>query len=113
MLTSISAKSNKKRGAASSLEGGDEIQGLGKRFCVTQCPWLDSEIFDLPNTFQHDPESSKRFSTDTSYDEGTRAALQLMVPEKLWAYLVDADGRKFVRLFKTLAAMIFKLIEFS
>lgn len=107
MITSISSK-GKKRFPASSLAGIDDIPGLGKRFCVTHCIWLDSDIFDLPNTFQHDPESSKRFSTDTSYDEGTRAILHHMIPEKLRESMADEPAfRKLVRLFKTLVAMIF------
>lgn len=79
-LTSISSKS-KKWGSASALEGRDQINGLGKKFCITQCPWLNRNIFDLPNTFQDDPDSHKCLTTKTSYDKGTHAVLHLMIPE--------------------------------
>ncbi|KZP03291.1 hypothetical protein FIBSPDRAFT_969132 [Athelia psychrophila] len=112
VLTSLSNK-GKKCSTLSTLEGRDQIQSLGKKFCMTECPWLDGEIFDLQNTFQGDTQSGARFSSKTSYDEGTRAVLHLMVPEKLWADMVSApDSRKFVSLFETHAAMIFKLINF-
>ncbi|KZP03293.1 hypothetical protein FIBSPDRAFT_905122 [Athelia psychrophila] len=95
VLTSLSNK-GKKCSALSTLEGGDQIQSLGKKFCMTECPWLDGEIFDLQNTFPGDTQSGARFSSKTSYDEGTRAVLHSMVPEKLWADMVSApDSRKF------------------
>ncbi|KZP13411.1 hypothetical protein FIBSPDRAFT_897441 [Athelia psychrophila] len=95
VLTSLSNK-GKKHSTLSTLEGRDQIQSLGKKFCMTECPWLDGEIFDLQNTFQGDTQSGARFSSKTSYDEGTRTVLHLMVPEKLWADMVSApDSRKF------------------
>lgn len=67
-----------------------KIQALGKKFCMVQCAWLEADIFELPNTFEGDPESRSRFSTKTSDQEGTRAVLQLMIPEHLQGDMINS-----------------------
>lgn len=65
----------------------------------------------MPDSFTQDPESLTHFSSDTSHDEGTRAAVLRIVPKKWRENMVSAhDFRTTVRIFKSLAAIASKLI---
>lgn len=99
-LVSASSKAGKIRAAALALEGGDQIQLQGKKFAIVESLWLDPEIFDLLNDFEHHPDSVERFDSDTAHDKGTLAALYKLIPEKLHAHMVDIkEVRVTVRLF--------------
>ena len=113
-LATISSKSNsrrKKKSAVELLEDGVIILGFGKQFCVTEAPWLDGATFDLPNTFTGDPESPERAATQTTYDEGTRAILDRLIPEQYRAGMVDEPlFRTVVRPFKPYSSTVPRLI---
>lgn len=97
-LASISSKS-KRRAAASTLEGSDQVTQLGKKFAIVQSLWLDPKVFDLPRDDSLSPDSPERFKTKISYEKGILSVLYNLFPKTMHDNMVDVPAfRNVVRL---------------
>lgn len=80
---------NARRKKANTLGYEDVLKDLGKKFAVTDEPWLEPAVFSLPLTLNADPNVGARFVDDDSYDQGTLAALYECVPNKYHQDMVN------------------------
>jgi hypothetical protein len=60
----------------------DDLKNLGKKFAITQEPWLKLSIFCVPLVITANNDPAARFIDDESYDQGTITFLHEFVPSK-------------------------------
>ncbi|KZP29510.1 hypothetical protein FIBSPDRAFT_884923 [Athelia psychrophila] len=75
------------------FDGGDQVKSLGKKYAMLEALWLDVIIFDLPRNFKDHPDSRARFVNNSSYNEGSLAALCNLIPAHLHEHMLDKGFR--------------------
>lgn len=98
-LANIASTSSKQRIAKLAFDGADQVATLAKKFSMMHEPWVDDSIFDLPRNFKGHPDSKERFATEDSYDQGTLAALYMVIPECFHEHMISKEFRSAVRLY--------------
>lgn len=61
--------------------------------------WLDVIVFDLPRNFKDHPDSRARFVNNSSYNEGSLAAVCNLIPAHLHEHMLDTAFKSTVRLY--------------
>lgn len=80
-LTALQLKGkSKKNTTTATLQSGEAILSLGKKWAVVVSPWLEREVFELEGPA--DPDPLARFKDAASFDLATSHDLLAFVPAK-------------------------------